>query len=62
MLQFSLNVEQDVGFALGHSLVVGGQHGRVVEVEPMVVLDHKGSVVAGSGTKNKNKKDAIFTH
>ena len=52
MFQFSLNVEQDVGFALGHSLVVGGQHGRVVEVEPMVVLNHKCRVVTRSSTEN----------
>jgi hypothetical protein len=47
--KLSLYVEEYVGLALSDRLGVGGQDGRVVEVEPVVVLRHEGRVVAGAG-------------
>ena len=46
LFQFSLNVEQDVGFGFQDGLAVGRQHRGVVEMEPMGVLDHKSRVVS----------------
>ena len=46
LFQFSLNVEQDVGFGFQDGLAVGGQHRRVVEMKPVVVLDHESRVVS----------------
>ena len=48
LFQFSLNVEQDVGLGFQDGLAVGRQHRRVVEMEPVVVLDHESRVVATS--------------
>ena len=46
LFQFPLNVEQDVGFGFQDGLAVGRQHRGVVEMEPVVVLDHESRVVA----------------
>ena len=46
LFQFPLNVEQDVGLGFQDGLAVGRQHRRVVEMEPVVVLDHESRVVS----------------
>ena len=52
--ELPLDVEQDVCLALAHGLRVGGKHGRVVEVEPVVVLRHECSVMTGASSEGGN--------
>ena len=46
--ELPLDVEEDVGLALADRLGVGGEHGGVVEVEPVAVLRHERRVVTGA--------------
>ena len=48
--ELPLDVEQDVCLALAHRLGVGGEHGGVVEVEPVAVLRHERRVVTGASS------------
>ena len=54
--ELPLDVEQDVGLAPAHGLRVGGEHGRVVEVKPVVVLRHECRVVTGASSEGGNTK------
>ena len=47
----SFDVEEDVGFALGDGRGFRGSDGRVVEVEPMTVVNGVGSVMTATDAR-----------
>ena len=53
--ELPLDVEEDVGLALADRLGVGGEHGGVVEVEPVAVLRHERRVVTGASPAGEER-------